>query len=306
MLFFAGFNNHGNKKLPSYTQNVSLQVHRSFKTARLAGRAHPCTSALPASMTVEAALVLPLTLFFFLALLQPVTWLDRQRKIQTVMERIGDEISQYGILAESVEDGDNELPAFCTDAAAALWIRDRAGQYADYVMVKKSDVYGENGEIEFAAEYQREIPFFELFFGKQTETVVVKRRSWIGIPGKLKGDGSYQDGDRSEQAEMVYVGAGMERYHLFRDCHYISNEYTTVTRSEAESGRIPGEKRKPCAICGGMGDGLETVYITAAGEHYHYDKNCRSMMSYVQEVPKSEAEHLGLCSYCERKRGRVE
>lgn len=133
------------------------------------------------------------------------------------MERIGEEISQYGILAESMEIGDSELPAFCTDAAAALWIRGKVGQYADHVTVKKADVYEENGEIEFAAEYQEEIPFFETVLGKQTETVAVKRRSWIGIPGKLKGDGTSQDGDGDEQTEMVYVGAGIGRYHLFRD-----------------------------------------------------------------------------------------
>ncbi len=299
MLFLASFNK--NKKL-FYIKQTTLQVHAPL----LAGRAHPCTSSLPASMTVEAALVLPLTLFFFLALLQPITWIDRQRKVQTAMERIGEEISQYGILAESAETGDSELPAFCTDAAAVLWIRGRAGQYADHVTVKEADVYGENGEIEFAAEYQEEIPFFAEVLGKQTETVAVKRRSWIGIPGKLKGDGSYQDDGGNEQTEMVYVGAGMGRYHLFRDCHYISNEYMTVTRSKAENGSVPGEKRTPCAICGKKGDGSETVYITTAGEHYHYDKNCRSMMSYVREVPKSEAEHLGLCSYCARKKGETE
>lgn len=299
VLFLASFNK--NKKL-FYIKQTTLQVHAPL----LAGRAHPCTSSLPASMTVEAALVLPLTLFFFLALLQPITWIDRQRKVQTAMERIGEEISQYGILAESAETGDSELPAFCTDAAAVLWIRGRAGQYADHVTVKEADVYGENGEIEFAAEYQEEIPFFAEVLGKQTETVAVKRRSWIGIPGKLKGDGSYQDDGGNEQTEMVYVGAGMGRYHLFRDCHYISNEYMTVTRSKAENGSVPGEKRTPCAICGKKGDGSETVYITTAGEHYHYDKNCRSMMSYVREVPKSEAEHLGLCSYCARKKGETE
>lgn len=80
--------------------------------------------------------------------------------------------------------------------------------------------------------------------------MAVKRRSWIGIPGKLKGDGTSQDGDGDEQTEMVYVGAGIGRYHLFRDCHYISNEYMTVTRSEAENGKVPGEKRTPCAVCG--------------------------------------------------------
>ena len=300
MLFLASFNNRNKKHF--CMKQVTLQVHVPL----LAGRVHPCTSSLPASMTVEAALVLPLTLFFFLALLQPVTWFDRQRKVQTAMERIGEEISQYGILAESVETGDSELPAFCTDAAAALWIRGRAGQYADHVTVKKADVYGENGEIEFVTEYQEAIPFFEAVLGKQTETVAVKRRSWIGIHGKLKGDGAYQDGDGDERTDMVYVGAGMGRYHLFRDCHYISNEYMTVTRSEAENGSVPGEKRTPCAICGKKGDGSENVYITMAGEHYHYDKNCRSMMSYVREVPKSEAEHLGLCSYCARKKGETE
>lgn len=301
MLFFASFNNMNNQH-HSYISNMSLQVHYPW----LAGRAHPCTSSLPASMTVEAALALPLALFFFLALLQPAAWLDRQRKVQTAMERIGEEISQYGILAESVETGDSELPAFCTDAAAALWIRGRIGQYADHVTVKKADVYGKNGEIELVAEYQEEIPFFDAVLGKQTETVAVKRRSWIGIPGKLKGDGTYPDSDGDEQTEMVYVGAGMGRYHLFRDCHYISNEYMTVTRSEAENGSVPGEKRTPCAICGKKGDGSEIVYITTAGEHYHYDKNCRSMMSYVREAPKSEAEHLGLCSYCARKKGETE
>ena len=301
VLFFASFDEM-NKQCHSYRKNMSLQVHDSL----LARRAHPCTSSLPASMTVEAALVLPLALFFFLALLQPVIWLDRQRKVQTAMERIGEEISQYGILAESVETGDSELPAFCTDAAAALWIRGKVGQYADHVTVKKADVYGENGEIEFAAEYQEEIPFFETVLGKQTETVAVKRRSWIGIPGKLKGDGTSQDGDGDEQTEMVYVGAGIGRYHLFRDCHYISNEYMTVTRSEAENGKVPGEKRTPCAVCGKKGDGSETVYITTAGEHYHCNKNCRSMISYVREVPKDEAEHLGLCSYCVRKKGETE
>lgn len=306
MLFFVSFKFKNRGLSPFYIPNVSLQVHRPFMVTLLAGRAHLCTSSLPASMTVEAALVLPLTLFFFLALLQPVIWLDRQRKVQTAVERIGEEISQYGIFAESAETGDRELPAFCTEAAASLWVRGKAGQYADHAAVKKVRIYGENGEIEFMVEYQEEIPFFSTVPGIQVKTVAVKRRSWIGIPGKLKGDGSYQDPMTGEQTEMVYVGAGMGRYHLFRDCHYISNEYLTVTRFEAESGRIPGGKRNSCAICGKKGDGSETVYITAAGEHFHYDKNCRSMMSYVRELPKSEAEHLGACSYCERKKGETE
>ena len=98
--------------------------------------------------------------------------------------------------------------------------------------------------------------------------------------------------DRDSDEEIVYVGAGMGRYHLFRDCHYISNEYQSVTQMEAEKGGSYGKKRPPCAVC--------------AGEHYHFDKNCASMISYVREMPRGEAEHMGLCSYCARKKGELE
>ncbi len=60
MLFFASFDEM-NKQCHSYRKNMSLQVHDPL----LARRAHPCTSSLPASMTVEAALVLPLACFSF-------------------------------------------------------------------------------------------------------------------------------------------------------------------------------------------------------------------------------------------------
>ena len=81
----------------------SLQVHE-ISNPCLVKRAHPCTSCFSASMTIEAALALPIALFFFLALLQPVTWLDKQRKVQTCLERVGEEISQYGIFT-GADDG---------------------------------------------------------------------------------------------------------------------------------------------------------------------------------------------------------
>ena len=47
-----------------------------------------------ASMTVEAALCLPLWLFFAAALMEPVRWLDRQRQVQTALECFSEELSQ--------------------------------------------------------------------------------------------------------------------------------------------------------------------------------------------------------------------
>ena len=155
MLFFAGFFMKINIRKLFFHQKVSLQVHEYTFLTPPARRVHPCASGFQASMTAEAAIALPLAIFFFLALLQPVSWLDRQRKVQTCTERIGEEISQYGLLMDTDPEEENSgLPAFCTDAAAALWIRGRVGQYADHVLVKQAEVYGENGDITFEVEYR--------------------------------------------------------------------------------------------------------------------------------------------------------
>lgn len=307
VLFFAGFFMKINIRKLFFHQKVSLQVHEYTFLTPPARRVHPCASGFQASMTAEAAIALPLAIFFFLALLQPVSWLDRQRKVQTCTERIGEEISQYGLLMDTDPEEENSgLPAFCTDAAAALWIRGRVGQYADHVLVKQAEVYGENGDITFEVEYREDVPFYGRILGKQQRNAAVKRRTWIGLRGKLRENGTGLETDRDSDEEIVYVGAGMGRYHLFRDCHYISNEYQSVTQMEAEKGGSYGKKRTPCAVCAGKENGSGIVYVTAAGEHYHFDKNCASMISYVREMPRGEAEHMGLCSYCARKKGELE
>lgn len=69
VLFFASFDEM-NKQCYSYRKNMSLQVHDPL----LARRAHPCTSSLPASMTVEAALG-PSTRPAFLSGTSPTSYL---------------------------------------------------------------------------------------------------------------------------------------------------------------------------------------------------------------------------------------
>ena len=300
MLFFAGFFMKINIRKLFFHQKVSLQVHEYTFLTPPARRVHPCASGFQASMTAEAAIALPLAIFFFLALLQPVSWLDRQRKVQTCTERIGEEISQYGLLMDTDPEEENSgLPAFCTDAAAALWIRGRVGQYADHVLVKQAEVYGENGDITFEVEYREDVPFYGRILGKQQRNAAVKRRTWIGLRGKLRGNGTGLEMDRDSDEEIVYVGAGMGRYHLFRDCHYISNAYEAVSLNQAAKMTNQfGERYRPCSRCADSGHGDRTVYVTAGGGHYHFNRACSSMVSYVRTVELEDVGHLGVCSYC--------
>ena len=152
----------------------------------------------PASLSVEAAIAVPMFLFFSLALLSPIRWLDEQRTLLTESERICEEISLWAY------GGD-----------------ERADDMEDTVVYEES--------------YVEEIPFFSGVFPGIRMNIAAQRRKWIGLDGKLRcGDGVM--GESELTGEMVYVGAGMGRYHLRRDCHYISNQYESVTVEEAKNG----------------------------------------------------------------------
>lgn len=266
-----------------------------------------------AGMTVEAALCLPLFLFFAAALMEPMRWLDRQRKAQAVMEHFSGELGQYvymketgegsqGNADEDLDEGKNEnYSELVSDAAAGLWLSGRLRDCADGAVIKLARVPDSSGDVRFEAEYREKIPFFKIGNGGVRMHAASRRRSWIGLDGKLKGKNG-GNGETLTEGEMVYVGASRGKYHLYRDCHYISNEYETVSLNEAEHRRnSSGERYKACSRCARGGSSGKTVYITYAGEHYHFSKSCSAMASYVQSVPLSEVEHLGVCSYCARK-----
>lgn len=270
---------------------------------------------LKASMTVEAALCLPLFLFFAAALMEPMRWLDRQRKVQAAIEHFCGDLSQYVYINEvGMENGyggdgktpedvyEGEYLELASDTAAGLWLKGKLKDYAENIAIKKVHVLDSSGDIWVEAEYKEKLPFFRLKEGGALMHAASKRRSWIGINGKLKLDGTDNAGDKDTEETMVYVGAGMGKYHMYRDCHYISNQYETVLLSEAkEIKNTFGGRYKACSRCAKEKDFNGSVYITSSGEHYHFSKSCSAMVSYVRSVPLSEVEHLGLCSYCAGK-----
>lgn len=268
-----------------------------------------CPSAaarLAGSLTVEAALCLPMFVFFAVALMMPMRWLERQRQVQTVVERTCEELSIYTAVGEfmdfreSENDGGVEMAG---QAATGLWLKGKAGVYVEDIIIKNVQVPDNEGNVCLEVFYKEKIPFFHIYPGGITMTAAAKRRSWTGIDGKL----GAEDDDNSlgdTDVEMVFVGANMGRYHLYRDCHYISNQYQTVTIEQAEQMRnASGGRYTACSRCAGQGQYVGQVYITQNGEHYHTSKSCSAMVSYVRSVPLNEVEHLGVCSYCARRKG---
>lgn len=290
----------------------------------LGKRVLPFTSGysrhLPASMTAEAALCLPVWLFFALALMEPVRWLDRQRQVQTALECFSEDLSQALYLKEMGSgsgegsgngDGSAEMAAsgesglssgsmeFLSGAAAGLWIQGKAEKFVDRVTVRGAKVPDPSGNICLEVEYMERIPFFPAYRQGITMKAASRRRGWTGLAGKLTESGERTTENGEETGRAVYVGAGMGRYHWYRDCHYISNEYEAVPLSQAEKmTNRSGARYHPCSRCVDPGHGTRTVYVTAGGEHYHFNRACSSMVSYVRTVDLEDVDQLGVCSYC--------
>lgn len=329
MLSFSGVQSESKEKLKfqlHYLTTKSLQVPCKFplnklkKTALSGKRVLPFTSLrvntflkvfstlrrflckrYEAGMTVEASVCLPLFLMFSAALMEPMKWLDRQRQIQTELEVFGEKMSCYAELKEG-ENVLEEFPAsgFISDAAAGIWIMGKLKPHKDDIGLKNVEIGNKKGDILLEAVYEERIPFFPGIRQTVRMHAACRRRIWNGIDGKLRG--SMED-TYGELEDMVYVGEGMGRYHLYRDCHYIFNQYQTVPVKELSRKRNKDGKRyKACARCAKGGAAGENVYVTPRGDHFHTDKDCAAMTSYVRTVPLKEVQNIGLCSYCERRK----
>lgn len=271
---------------------------------------------LSGSLTLEAALCLPLFLFFCGALMAPMEWLDRQRKIQTETEILCEDLSKYlyiagktgaGELAEVEEEEGTSWTGLLSNAAAGLWLKRKAEQYTEYATVKAAKTPDDQNCVYLQISYKEKIPFFGEIAGGVKMGAAARRRAWIGLDGKLKNGEDGLKGEAVEgtgEGEMVYVGEKMGRYHLYRDCHYLSNEYETVTQTQVKSMKNSfGGSYTECSVCRRKGGFGEMVYITPGGEHYHANQSCSAMISYVREIPLEEVESLGCCSYCSERRG---
>jgi len=222
---------------------------------------------LKASLTVEAALGLPLILFAMLALLVPMGMMDTDRIMQEKCESAAKEISKHMYTIN--ETGNSEMLNDYLSNGMVLDITD------DVVTVR--------------LPYTYKFPIKVLNLQGLTQEAVASRRGWVGKDGSKD-----QDGNRLSDDEWVYIGKNSTRYHISASCHYLSNEWsTTVVGSDMKA-----LGRKACDRCCNNISIGQTVYITESGEKYHADKTCSAMKAYPKMVRKSEVEHMGCCSYC--------
>ena len=315
------------KNTPKAALQALFRRHRFRSEVR---RTAPGTRRLAASLTVEAALVLPLFLFAMYLLILPLRMMDTAREMQQVCESVCQDTVQLLYLRsltkkEGADAGGGEgtdgsggsgevspadveetvtdlrLEGALTGNAVGLAAAAKARAlvkdgYVVHLLSLRSNVLGDGETVRLTLDYDYRLPFSVFGLGSIHQSVTAVRRAWTGrTEGGLT---SASGGGGSEDSETVYVGKNSTRYHSSPSCHYLSNDLTAVSYASVSGERNSGGKKyHPCSRCAkGVTGG--TVYISPSGTSFHTTQSCSAITAYGRPVRKSEVAHLGPCSYC--------
>ena len=262
---------------------------------------------ISAGMTVEAAVVMPLFLFFFLNLGSAMEMMRLHGKMQLALWDIGNELTMYAYAVNNGKMDEEELQAeesgwwneLAGIAFASSYIKSRlvealgekyieSSPVADGVsglLLWESDIAGENGEVELVVTYGVEPVWGLAEFGTFRMANHYYAHDWSGY-------------EIPEVMQTVYVTENGEVYHLDRNCSYlkivvleVSREVLGELRNQNGAGYIPCKK---CVY----GSVPIMLYVTETGDCYHFAKDCAGLKRTVRAIQLEQAAGYRACSRC--------
>lgn len=257
------------------------------------------SSRLSASMTVEAAFVLPFFLFAFLNLISILELYRLQSNMNTAMHAAAKEMAVYAYVYKEIAGG--EIGVSKSQAITYLYAANKVQAALGDGYLKQSPMSGginwtrsrimQEECIDLIAVYQ--VTPFSMIMGYDARCLYnrVRTRAWTGY------DNTYAASGEANTQELVYITPEGSVYHKSRSCSYLRLSITAVDKSTLETMRSrDGEIYYSCEVCGT--DCGSTVFVTNYGNRYHSTLQCSSIKRTVLIVPLCDANGRGACSKC--------
>lgn len=258
---------------------------------------------LNGTMTVEAAIVLPLFLMVMTAAIQYGAVMETAVKFGTSLAETGKNMA-VAAYATKYGKGMDGAAGITVGVLSAAYAQNKAvSQAGDTSSVKninmlQSSFLQEEDMIDLVLTYQIRSPVGIVKLPGNFFLQRARVRAWTGrtVPGE-EGDG----GGSGEDGDCVYVTATGSVYHEDPDCTHLKLSIRTVDARELEKLRNKnGGIYHDCEKCGGAtGNGL--VYITNEGNRCHNSLNCSGLKRTVRQASREELGHMKACSKCGKK-----
>lgn len=234
------------------------------------------------NVVVEASIVVPLFLFFSLAMFH---MLQSKLAEQLVYEAVA-ETAEYVSEAAYLSDYD-------------IWLAGAKfpGYIDDELLVERYIVGGKNGvsflgssssddgeKLSFVFSYGVEIPNLLGLSLTGERRYYFEKRAYVGDHWEAVAE--VEEGDA-----FVYITDNKEVYHNSRCCSHLE---LSIMQTNVKIAKDEGFT--PCEFCGEKTK--EVAYITAEGERYHSSDSCSGLKRTVYRVRKSTVGDLPGCERC--------
>lgn len=258
------------------------------------------------SMTVEAAVVLPLFLFFFLNMGCAIEIIRLHGNLELALCDVGNRMAVYGCMAGEKDAESAKVLHKLTDIGVSYTyvkgeIKDYVGEDyleqspmaggADGLVFLESDIFTEQDEIELIVTYKVQ-PFVAIVGFKPFRMANhYYGHLWNGY--RLP-----EEKQETETEDIVYVTETGKVYHEQLNCSHLSLSIREVSHGEAYRLRNEnGERYELCHKCG-----RETVrgmvYITLDGTGIHNNRNCPGLKRTIKTILRKDAGGYRPCRRC--------
>ena len=288
-----------NRKKTIYRNNPHIHSLRADGAADT-GKGKRILSA--ASMTLEAALVLPLFLFFMINVLFIFQMLGAQSHIMAAAHMTGNDIVKSASL-KTITDSD-AAGAVLSAAYIPLGISKHLGGSLDDSGAVKGGLSGldytdcrvllSDDIVDLRVRWKA-VPYVSAYGLGYSRNMSVRyySRGFTGFDAARTG----HDSDTDEL--YVYITPSGTVYHLSRSCPYLNPSVRSINASALKGARNEsGGKYYPCSECRAASGSSGVYYITDYGTKYHKSASCSALKRDVRCVPLSQAGGRGRCSKC--------
>ena len=241
------------------------------------------------SMTLEAAIVVPLFFFAVLCLGYLIEIMATQNTIYNGLCSAAKELAMQGYTEGIVTTKDIEKRIVSNIGAERLDNSMIAGGIGG-IDCSESVCNWATGVMKLSVKYQLEIPVLMFRIRPVSCKESIRVKGWCG----------YVSGtDEFMTENMVYVTDTGLVYHKDRQCTYLDMSVRMVRCEQVEQMRNQsGGNYYPCESCRPKKNELDICYVTDYGTRYHGSLQCKKIQRNIYAVPLDETYGLGGCSKC--------
>ena len=241
------------------------------------------------SLTLEAAIVVPIFFFAILILTYLLEMLAIQTTVRNALYSVAKEAAGQAYTGTLLTSDRMEQRMVETIGRERLE-QSSISRGASGLDCEETKCNWSSGVMDLSVRYRVEIPILMFRITPITCEETIRVKGWTGYMSVIEGEA---------ENDTVYVTDTGIVYHRDADCTYLDMSIRSVHVDKLEELRNQsGGKYYPCEVCGKKAGESTLRYITEYGTRYHTSLECKKIKRNIYAISIEEAYGLGGCSKC--------